>query len=219
MVLRTLQHRGGRRTERYAVVDLVRDQQRAVVLAPGGDGCQLLGGDDGPGGVRGRRHHQPGGRHGQCLQHLDGRLESTLGTAVDLDDMAAVRREHIAVGRVAGPGHHDLIARIEGRQNDRGEPSGRSGRHLHAFRIDLDTVVGEVVRGDLFAQLEQSARVGVSEGRSGRQRPGSGLKHRGGRAVRRLSQAQRNDIRALGTLDIGELHQLHRVERLDLTTS
>ena len=43
-------------------------------------------------------------------------LKTNLGATVDVDHLAAKRRQNIAVGRVPGPSQSDSIARIESRQ-------------------------------------------------------------------------------------------------------
>ena len=123
-----------------AVVDLVADQLHLLGLAPPGQRGELA-----------RQQHRAGrvGRAGddQPLEAvlrvelgdlLDGRLEPGLRAGRDLDDLDAERGEHVAVAGVAGPGHRDLVADLERRQERQQEPAAAAGGHDDLVGVDVD---------------------------------------------------------------------------------
>ena len=153
--------RGGARVG-DPVVDLVADQLDPGALAVGRQRGQLV-----------RRQHgaRRVGRAGddqpvdpvEVLQHRDGGLVAGLRAARQLDDLAAQRREDVAVAGIAGAGHRDAVADVEGREEGEQEAAGRAGGQHHVVRGDRQAVGVAVVRGDAGPQLGQPQRDGVAE--------------------------------------------------------
>jgi hypothetical protein len=117
-----------------------------------------------------------------------------LGTARQLDDLAAQRREDVAVAGVAGAGHGDAIADVEGGEERQQEAARRSRGHDDLRGVDREPVGVAVVGRDAGAQLRDAERDGVAEDvtlqGSGRSRAdGPGRRGRGltGRQVDQVS--------------------------------
>jgi hypothetical protein len=92
----------------------------------------------------------------------------------DLDQyrFEAERREDVAVGRVAGRGERDPVARLERGEKGELERRRRAGGDDDLGRIDGDPVARAIIGGDRRAQRRDARGVGIS--RCGRPRaPGA----------------------------------------------
>ena len=99
-----------------AVIDLVADQPNTRLRAPRRDRRQLVGWDHGAGRIgRARHDHALHGRI-ELREHLRGRLEPGLGSARDLDDLTAERRQDVAVTRISGARDRDAVTDVEAGQ-------------------------------------------------------------------------------------------------------
>ena len=148
-----------------AVVDLVADQLHLLGLAPLGQRRELARQQHGAGRVGRAGDDQPleavlGVQLGDLL---DGGLEPRLRAGRDLDHVDAERGEHVAVAGVARPGHRNLVADLERRQEREQEPAAAPGGHDHLVGVDVDAVGPLVVGGDRLAQLEDPDRRRVAE--------------------------------------------------------
>ena len=148
------------------MVDLVADQLDAAAFAVRRQRGQVVRGQHGAGRVGGAGDDQAVDAPvnlAELLQHRHGRLVPGLRAARQLDDLAAQRREDVAVAGVAGAGHRDAVADVEGREEREQEAAGRARGHDHVVRGDGQAVGVAVVRGDAGPQLGQAERDGVAE--------------------------------------------------------
>ena len=146
-----------------AVVDLVADELHAVVRAPVRERGQLGGVEHGAGRVGRAGDHQPLHRLVEGLEHRDRGLVAGLRPARQLDDLAAQRREDVAVAGVAGAGHGHAVARVERREEGQQEAAGAAGGHHDVLGGDVEAVGAAVVPGDRGAQRRDAQRDGVAE--------------------------------------------------------
>ena len=106
------------------MIDLVRDEQRAVGVAPGGKIGEFRGREDRPGGVRRAGDDQPGRRPVELFEHVDRRLKTRFGTTIEFEYPATQRRKRVPVCRITRPGHGHRVARIKCSKEDQGECTG-----------------------------------------------------------------------------------------------
>ena len=208
---RGLPGRRRRSAEPDAVVDLVRQQQHVVGLAPAGDRGELGGVDDRAGGVRRAGDDETVGLDVETLELLHRRLETLRRTAFEVEHVHAERMDGAAVGRVPGAGHRDRRAGVEGGHQQRAEPARAARTDDDLLGVDLHAVGAVVVVGDGGAQLEDALGLGVAE-RLGLHGLGDPAAHRFGCGGRRLPDTQHDRVAVRRVAPGGRGEQLHHVE-------
>ncbi len=175
-----------------------------------------------------RRGHRAGRIGGACDEHagerrlavraldmLGRQRPARVGADLDLDSREAERLQDVAVGRVAGRGHGDPLARIEGAEKDQVEAARGAGRHHHPRRRQIDAVGLAIVAGDPLAERHDAERLRVAEA-AALQRFGGRSKHGAWRRRPRLPDLH-VDHGSPGRFERGRRRQhVHGVKRLDV---
>ena len=135
------------------------------------------------------------------------------GRDLDRHRLAAERREDVAVGRIAGTGDGDPVARLEHGEEGEQEARRGAGRHHDAAGIDVDAVALAVVRGDAPAQRRDAQRFGIADPRGSQGRMGRGPRGRR-RGRRRLADLHMDDSPARCFEPRRRRHHVHHHEWL-----
>ena len=148
-----------------AVVDLVAQQQQAVLLRDGDDALEQFARIVGAGGVVGVDQHDGARARGhQVLDLFRVRQEAVLGRAAVVHRTAVVEDRRRAPQRIVGRGQQHLVAGVEqGAQGDV-DQLAHAVAHEHALGRGIGRAPRAVERGDRLARLRQALLVGVGIG-------------------------------------------------------
>ena len=127
-----------------------------MLLTPLRNGTQLVGIDNGASGIIRTGDNHGLGHARKCLQVLGSELETSLGTAVDLNNVGAERLQRIAVCGIARAREHDVVANIEGCEEERYETAGRTGSDDNISGFRGRAVVFTMPGGDGCTQLRRA---------------------------------------------------------------
>ena len=145
------------------LVDLVGEHPEVVLLDPGADGPDLVGGVDGAGRVRrGDEQQHLGALGARRLELLDGDLVVLGLVGEHLDGHAAGQLDGLGVRRPVRRGDDHLVARVEHRGERGVDRLLAAVGDQHLARLDGETAVAQRLLGDRLLQLGEAAGRGVA---------------------------------------------------------
>ena len=196
------------------MVHLVANELNALGVAPARDRGQLGRREHGSGRIRRAGDDDSADRRVEGGEHLDGRLEPCLRTALDLDNLTTQCRKDVAIAGIARARDRHPVPGVEAGQESEQETSGGSGGDHHVVGGHVEPVVRSVGAGDRGAQFLGAQCHGVPELIRLQRRRRCG-QHRRGRAGTRLARRQVHQIAVAALALGGRQPHIHHVKRRD----
>jgi hypothetical protein len=146
------------------MVDLVTHESNPMLVAPAGEGGQLVPVQHGPSWVAGAGDDQTIGQGIERLQHRDGWLEARLAAGLEDHRLHPEGGQDVHVGRIIGRSQGNAVALVETGEKGERERSGCAGGDCDPPRRQVDAVPRAIMLGDAPTQARQAEGLRVAEG-------------------------------------------------------
>ena len=183
------------------MIHLVADQPNSLGITPARDGGQLCRLDHRAGWISRAGHDDALHGRTELGEHLHGRLEPGLRSALDLDHLTAQCGEDVAIAGIAGTGDCHPISGIEARQEGEQEATRGAGGQHDVVDGDGEAVFVRVGIGDRLPKFGNAQGDGVAQ-LVGLQRLHCGSPDGSGCSGTRLAGRQIHQV-AVGALPLG----------------